>query len=86
MIDVLRQVIEQAERLEPADQAALAAQIQRYLEELEDERGWQERFRDPRALEAIDRLAEEAHAEYLAGETLDLDGVLREIPDDEAVS
>ncbi|HEY7348352.1 MAG TPA: hypothetical protein VH599_08555 [Ktedonobacterales bacterium] len=82
MIETLRQVMEQVERLEPDDQAALAVHIQRYLEELEAERGWKDRFSDPRALEALDRLAEEAHAEYLAGETCDLDELLREIPND----
>ncbi len=86
MIEPLRHVMEQAERLTPEEQATLAAQIQRYLEELEDERGWQERFKDPRGLEALDRLIEEAIAEDEAGETLDLDEVLRGIKDDETVS
>ncbi|HEY7127722.1 MAG TPA: hypothetical protein VH540_27585 [Ktedonobacterales bacterium] len=53
MIEPLKHVMEQAERLTPDEQATLAAQIQRYLEELEDERGWQERFKDPRGLEAL---------------------------------
>jgi ABC-type Zn uptake system ZnuABC Zn-binding protein ZnuA len=79
MIDHLRQVIERVEQLDPDDQATIAAQLQRYLEELEAERGWRERFSDPRALEAIDQMAEEAHQEFLAGETVDLDEVLRAI-------
>lgn len=82
MIDTLRQVIERVEQLAPDEQAMLVAQFQRALEELEAERGWRERFSDPRALESIDRLAEEAHQEYLAGETVDLDEVLRAIPDE----
>jgi hypothetical protein len=86
MIEPLRQVTEQAKRLTPDEQATLATQIQRYLEELEDERGWQEHFPDPRGLEALDRLIEEAVAEYEAGETIDLDEVLRGIKDAETVS
>ena len=86
MIEPLRHVIEQVERLTPDEQATLAAQIQRYLEEMEDERGWQERFKDPRGLDALDRLIEEAIAEDEAGETVALDEVLRGIQDDEAVS
>lgn len=82
MIDTLREVIKQVEHLTPDEQAILATQIQHALEELEAERGWRERLSDPRALESIDRLAEEAHQEYLAGETVDLDEVLRAIPDE----
>ena len=82
MIDTLRQVMERVEQLAPDEQAILATQFQRALEELEAERGRRERFSDPRALESIDCLAEEAHQEYLAGETVDLDEVLRAIPDD----
>jgi hypothetical protein len=79
MIDTLRQVMEQVEQLAPDEQAILATQFQRALEELEAERDWRERLSDPRALESIDRLAEEAHQEYLAGETIDLDEVLEEL-------
>jgi uncharacterized protein (UPF0335 family) len=86
MIEPLRQVIDQVERLTPDEQAALAAQIQRCLEELKDERGWRERFQDPRGLDALDRMIEEAIAEDEAGETVALDEVLRGIKDDEAVS
>ena len=82
MIDTLRQVMERVEQLDADEQAVLATQFQRALEELEAERGWSKRFSDPRALEAIDRLAEAAHQEYLAGETVDLDEVLRAIPDE----
>src|SRR5690242_2545098 len=85
MIEPLREVIEQMERLTPDEQAAIAAQIQRHLEELEDERGWQERFQDPRGLDALDRMIEEAIAEDEAGETVALDEVLRGIKDDKTV-
>lgn len=47
MIDTLRQVIERVEQLAPDEQALLAAQFQRALEELEAEWGWREQFSDP---------------------------------------
>ena len=86
MIDTLRQVIAQVEQLPPDEQAAIAAQFQRYLEEWEAERGWQERFNDPRALGALDQLIDEAIAEDEAGETVDLDEVLRALQNDKTVS
>ena len=86
MIDTLRQVIEQVEQLPPDEQAAIAAQFQRYLEEREAERGWQERFSDPHALDALDQLIDEAIAEDEAGETVDLDEVLRALQNDKTVS
>ncbi len=86
MIDTLRQVIEQVEQLPLDEQAVIAAQFQRYLEEREAERGWQERFSDPRALDALDQLIEEAIVEDEAGETVDLDEVLRALQNHETVS
>lgn len=85
MIDTLRQVIEQVEQLPPEEQAAIAAQFQRYLEEWEAERGWQERFSDPQALDSLDHLIEEAIAEDEAGETVDLDEVLRALQNNKTV-
>jgi hypothetical protein len=86
MIDMLQKVIEQVEQRPPGEQAAIAAQFQRYLEEREAERGWQERFSDPRALDALDQLIEEAIAEDEAGETVDLDEVLRALQNHKTVS
>lgn len=86
MIDTLRQVIEQVEQLPPDEQAAIAAQFQHYLEEREAERGWRERFSDPQALDALDQLIDEAIAEDEAGETIDLDEVLRALQNDKTVS
>ena len=86
MIDTLRQVIEQVEQLPPDEQAAIAVQFQRYLEEREVERGWRERFSDPQALDALDQLIDEAIAEDEAGETVDLDEVLRALQNNKTVS
>lgn len=88
MTEALKEVVEQiqhlAEQLGPAEQETFAQALLERIKELEEEaeRGWHQRFSDPRALDAIDRLAEEAHQEYLAGETVDLDEVLRAIPDE----
>ena len=76
MIDTLRQVMQQAEQLDPEEQRILAERFQRVLEELEDERRWAEIWRDPRSIEVLEDLMAEADAEYEAGETRDLDELL----------
>lgn len=59
--------------------------VRRYLEERKAERGWRERFNDLRALDALDQLIDEAIAEDEAGETVDLDEVLRALQNDKTV-
>ena len=69
MIETLQRVLEQIEQLTPDDQAVIAERLQQVLEELADDQRWRELFADPRSPELLDRLADEALAEDVAGET-----------------
>jgi hypothetical protein len=71
MIDILRQVIEQVEQLGPDEQGIIAERFQHVLEELAEERRWTELLHDPRTPDLLDRLADEARAEYEAGRTVE---------------
>jgi hypothetical protein len=71
MIEMLRQVIEQVEQLGPDKQELIAQRFQRVLEELAEERRWTELLHDPRTPALLDRLADEARAEYEAGQTVE---------------
>ncbi len=70
MTDMLNKAFEQASELPEQDQNEFAAFI---LEELASDRRWAELF--SKSPQLLKRLAQEAHEEYLAGETkaLDLD-------------
>lgn len=74
MTKLLEQAIAQASTLSEADQDSLAG---RWISDLTDERGWQERFVDSQDLLA--RLGEEALDEHRSGltERLDLNQVGR---------
>jgi diadenosine tetraphosphate (Ap4A) HIT family hydrolase len=61
MIEPLQRVLEQVEQLTPDEQAHIAEEIQRVLEELEARR-WTELLNDPRSPALLDRLADEARA------------------------
>lgn len=74
MIDALRQVIAQAEHLDPTEQDELAQKIARWLEEIEAEKRWEELLNDPRSEALLDRLGQEAHAEHAAGLTEEITG------------
>lgn len=78
MTERLRQVLEQieqfAERLEPTEQDTIADLLQQKLEELADEQRWEELFNDPRSEALLDRLGAEAHAEHAAGRTEEITG------------
>jgi hypothetical protein len=68
MTKMLQKALEEASRLPPDEQDALAARI---LEEIDSERRWDELFsKSPHVLE---KLAEEAKAELRAGLTEPLD-------------
>jgi hypothetical protein len=71
MIEPLQRALEQVEQLPLDDQAVIAGRLQRMLEELADERRWRELFADPLSPELLDRLADEALAEYQAGLTIE---------------
>ncbi len=68
MTNLLQRAFELARELPEKEQDALAALI---IDEMESDRRWQEAFDG--SADALDRLAEEALAEYRAGETLPLD-------------
>jgi hypothetical protein len=71
MIEPLQRVFEQVEQLSPDDQAVIADRLQQVLEELAADQRWRELFADPRSPELLDRLADEAQAEYDAGLTIE---------------
>ena len=71
MIELLRHVIQQVEQLDPGEQGIVAERFQRMLEELAEERRWTDLLHDPRTPALLDRLAEEARAEYEAGQTIE---------------
>ena len=68
MTNLLKNAFKLAQRLPDTDQDALAALI---IDEMASDRRWQEAFDG--SADALDRLADEALAEYRAGETLPLD-------------
>jgi hypothetical protein len=68
MTELLEQAISRLKTLTPNDQNAIATLI---LEELEDDRRWDESF--ARSPDLLAKLAAEAMAEYHAGKTQELD-------------
>ena len=68
MTELLERALAEVARLSPRDQDAIAAII---LEELEDDRRWDEAF--ARSADVLERLADEALAEFRAGKTKPLD-------------
>ena len=68
--------IAKAATLPPEDQDALAALM---LAEIDDARGWEERFTDDRSPIVLKRLAAEALAEDEAGLTEPLEALLAEV-------
>lgn len=68
--------IAEAATLPPEDQDALAALL---LAEIDDARGWEERFADDRSATTLKRLAAEALTEDEAGLTEPLETLLAEV-------
>jgi hypothetical protein len=68
MTELLEQAISRLKTLTPNDQNAIATLI---LEQLEDDRRWDESF--ARSPDLLAKLAAEAMAEYHAGKTQELD-------------
>jgi hypothetical protein len=64
MTQLLEKAFAEAAKLSPEEQDAFARWM---LEELEDEQRWQKSFNE--AGDVLDRLAEEAIADYRAGKT-----------------
>jgi|GEM_PF-2346981 len=84
MIEMLRQVTEQVELLDPDEQGVIAERFQQVLEELAEERHWTELLHDLRTPTLLDRLADEARPEYKAGQTVE-GGMSREVCPNQAV-
>jgi hypothetical protein len=78
MIDALKALVEQAEKLSPAQQEALAEKWRRELEEL----AWDQAFYAPGSLEMLLKRRDEVLAEDEAGETEEIseDGFLFTLP------
>ena len=68
MTELLEQAIARLKTLPSSEQDAIATMI---LEELEDERSWDESF--TRSPDLLSKLASEAMLEYRAGKTQELD-------------
>ncbi len=69
MSTTLEQVIEQVKQLEPAQRQAIAAQFQRVLDDFLADQRWEQLLSDPRGLEVLHRMAQEAVEAYNRGET-----------------
>jgi hypothetical protein len=73
MTDLLKKAIAALEKLPTNQQDVIAKQI---LEELEDERQWDETFADPRSEIVLDTLIACAKQQVARGEATDLDAIL----------
>jgi len=71
MIERLRAVIEQVERLPEEQQEALAALWERQIEEQLEEAKWEASFADPRSLQVLDALVQRAKKQVARGEVYD---------------
>jgi len=78
MIEELREAFERAAQQSIQEQAVIAASVN---EMLDADTRWDELLSDPRGLSVLEQMAEEAHQEYLRGETQDLDDLLAEDDD-----
>jgi hypothetical protein len=70
MIDELRTILEQAERLSPEEQHILAERLARELEAL----AWERALRAPGSVEMLAQWRERILAEHEAGETEEIQG------------
>jgi len=70
MTKLLEKAFEEVSKLPEAQQDVWA---KTWLAELQDEQIWDEKFAD--SLTVLDKLAEEAHAEFRAGKTIPLDDI-----------
>ena len=66
MTDLLQQAFERASKLPETEQDKFARFL---LAELESEREWNELFARPKSEDLLERLADEALSEHLAGRT-----------------
>jgi len=70
MIDELREAFNLAAQQPEQEQAAIAARIK---EMIEADRRWDALLSEPDSLGMLEEMAEEAHQEYLRGETEEID-------------
>jgi hypothetical protein len=70
MIDELKRAFERAAEQPESEQVELARLLN---EAIDADSRWEELLRDPRSVSLLERMAQEAHEEYLRGETRDLD-------------
>ncbi len=69
MATTLKQLIEQVEQLDPAMQSVVVEKFQQVLDEAMADARWEQLLSSPEGKAVGRRLAEEALAEYLRGET-----------------
>lgn len=70
MIDELREAFNLAAQQPEQEQAAIAARIK---EMIQADRRWDALLSEPDSLSMLEEMAEEAHQEYLRGETEEID-------------
>lgn len=63
MVDELREIIEQVEHLDPALQHIMAVRIREILQELEEQRAWDQALHSPEGQARLARLVAEADEE-----------------------
>ncbi len=69
MTTTLKQLIEQVEQLDPAMQNMVVEKFQQVLDEALADARWEQLLSSPEGKAAGQRMAEDALAEYLRGET-----------------
>lgn len=70
MIDELKEAFDLAAQLSEQEQAAIAARVRQMIEA---DRHWDALLSDPDSLNMLEEMAEEAHQEYLRGETEEME-------------
>lgn len=80
--DELKRALERAAQQPEAEQLALAHMLNEAIDAVSK---WEELLRDPRGISVLEQMAEEAHENYLRGETHALEELFtaRDEPDDE---
>lgn len=71
----LANVLTAVERLDAEQQEELAARIQGYIEEIQEEKGWEALVLSPKSRAYLARMSERIDQQIAAGEVHDLDDV-----------
>lgn len=76
MIDELKRAFERAAQQPETEQIVLARLLN---ETIDADSKWDELLHDPRGLAVLEQMAQEAHEEYLRGETRDVEELIGQL-------